>query len=393
MSNKNPFAKVPARSGAKSFKQKAGAARGGGMDLGLQRRGARTLGSIDVPEEFRQRFSTGYDDLDLFLSDGGGICPIQAITITAPRGGGKTTMWLQIIQGMSQGSNGQILGLYGSGEEYVEQLALCAERVNAWDAHADNLTLVEDYVEEMETGNWKLIVVDSLPSLKTNMRKYDHPEIGEILVRRKDVSEDIWKKECKPVGKGSIENLACQTLVAACKKHKTSVVFILHLTKDGKVKGDSAIEHTVDTCLRITVPKDSDYEGGLIPYGAKLITCDKNRFGGCGTVAFKMGREGWDFSNPLDLDGMKGPKNEKKEFGGQRAAKKVAETRAVIDHMKLIGKATIPEILNGIQMDTSDASAWDRHERIIKTLVKAGKVIKTGGGKGIRTPAKFEYVA
>lgn len=375
--------KTSTRRAPRKSAKKLGDARNGGMSLGLKRQGARKLGSIDIPPEFRERISTGYEAMDLFLSDGGGICPIQAISITAPRGGGKTTLFLQIIQGMYSATNGNTEGLYGSGEEYVEQLGLTAERVGAYDVSADNLTKIEDYIEEMESGKWKMIVVDSVPSLTTGMRILD----GE-LVRKEDVSAAEWKTTTA-VPKSQLENLAVQTLTAAAKKHKTPVVFILHLTKDGKVKGDSAIEHTVDTCLEIIVPKEKEIEEGLIPYGAKLIRNTKNRFGGTGTVCFKMGAKGWDLDNPIDLAGMKAPENEKKNMGGERAEKKVREMKAILERMKAIGKpASVPEIINPILPD--DATAFDRHERHIKAMVKMGKVIKNGGGKGFKGTITYE---
>jgi hypothetical protein len=49
----------------------------------------------------------------------------------------------------------------------------------------------------------------------------------------------------------------------------------------------------------------------------------------------------------------------------------------------------LAELLNKVDMP-DDPTAWDRHERHLKAMVKMGKVIKTGGGKGVKTPAKYE---
>lgn len=381
---KNPTA-TKTRKGAKKL-----AARGGGMDLGLKRKGARKLGSIDVPDEFRARIPTGFDALDTFLSDGGGLCPIQSITITAPRGGGKTTLFMQILDGMSkiaaEYGTEERAGLYGSGEEFVEQLALTAERVKAYDVFADNLTHIEHYVEEINSGKWSVVVVDSLPSLTTAMRVLDG-----ILVTKDEVTAEEWR-EAKSVPKGQIENLAVQTLVAAGKAAGVVTVFILHLTKDGKVKGDSAIEHTVDTCLRIVVPKDKDIENGLIPYGVRLIECDKNRFGGTGTVAFKLGKEGWDLNNPYDLAGTRAPDN-KAGGGGERANRKVQEMKSIIDVLKAAKKPlTENDILGKCPEAGKNITAFERHGRHIKAMVKMGKIVKNGGGKGVRKAATYEWV-
>ena len=308
--------------------------RNGGMDLGLSRKGARMLGTVDVPDAYRSRITTGYDAMDQFLSAGGGLCPIQSITITAPRGGGKTTLWMQLLSGMRSASIEQGLeernGLYGSGEEFVEQLAMTAERVNAGEVFADNLTHVEHYMEEIATQKWAVVVIDSLPSLTTGMKVYN----GE-LIAKDEVTATEWK-ESRTVPKQQLENLAVSRLVAAGKENGVVTVFILHLTKDGKVKGDSAIEHTVDTCLRIEVPKDSDIDKGLIPYGVRLIQCDKNRFGGTGTVAFKLGKHGWELNAPYDLAGLKKPENngEGKVPGGERGQRKIREMQAIIEVMK-----------------------------------------------------------
>jgi predicted ATP-dependent serine protease len=376
------------RQGAKKL-----AVRGGGMDLGLKRKGARMLGSVDVPDAYRSRITTGFDAMDQFLSDGGGLCPIQSITITAPRGGGKTTLWMQLLSGMRSASIESGLeernGLYGSGEEFVEQLALAAERVNAGEVFADNLTHVEHYIDEIAKQKWSVVVIDSLPSLTTGMKVYN----GE-LIAKDDVTDAEWK-EARPVPKSQLENLAVQRIVAAGKENSVITVFILHLTKDGKVKGDSGIEHTVDTCLRIEVPKESDIDKGLIPYGVRLIQCDKNRFGGTGTVAFKLGKEGWDLRNPYDLAGLKKPENngDGKIPGGERGQRKVREMQAIIDIMKKSeAKLTCAEILGKVASAKEGGSAFERHERHIKAMVKMGKIIKTGGGKGVRKLPVYEYV-
>jgi len=376
------------RKGAKKL-----AGRAGGMDLGLSRKGARMLGTVDVPDEYRTRISTGYEAMDEFLSDGGGLCPIQSITITAPRGGGKTTLWMQLLSGMRMISLEEGLeernGLYGSGEEFVEQLALASERVNAGEVFADNLTHVEHYIEEIETKKWSVVVVDSLPSLTTGMKVYN----GE-LVSKDEVTAAEWK-ETRTVPKSQLENLAVSRLVAAGKENGVVTVFILHLTKDGKVKGDSAIEHTVDTCLRIEVPKDYDVDKGLIPYGVRLIQCDKNRFGGTGTVAFKLGKEGWDLNNPYDLAGLKKPDNnpDNKQPGGERQARKIREMQAIIEVMKKAEtKLTAAEILGKVESANAGGSSFERHERHIKAMVKMGKVVKSGGGKGVRKPPVYEYI-
>jgi len=369
----------------KGKKRLSEAARTGGMSLGLCKRGATKLGSVDVPDKFRERFSVGYSAMDQFLSDGGGLCPIQSITITAPRGGGKTTLWLQLIQGMYSASNGEFEGLYGSGEEYVEQLALAAERIGSFDVCADNLTLIEDYLEEIESGNWKVMVVDSLPSLTTNMRLLEG-----ALVRKGDVSADEWK-QTTAVPKTQVEEIGLQSLVKAGKDYGCTTVFILHATKDGKTKGNSSLEHIVDTCINIVVPTDNEIEKGLVPYGAKLITCSKNRFGSSGTVAFKMGRRGWDLDNPMDLAGTKAPENQKAAPGGARAEKKVREMQTILEYMEANrGKRmTAQEILGNIDIP-SDATAYDRHERHIKSMVRSGRILKFGGGTGVKTPAGYE---
>lgn len=358
--------------------------RAGGMDMGLSKRGARKLGSIDIPDEFRNRFSTGYEEVDLFLSDGGGLCPIQSIAINAPRGGGKTTLWLQLLQGMYSASDGYFQGLYGSGEEYVEQLALCAERTGSLDVCADNLTLVEEYLEEIESGNWKVIVVDSVPSLKTSMRMFNGS-----LVRESDVTGEEWSQTVR-VPKTQLEAAAVQTLSAAGKKHKVVTVFIFHQTKTGIVKGNSSIEHSVDTCLKITVPSEKDYESGF-PYGAKIISCDKNRFGGTGSIVAKMGKHGWNLDCLMDLAEVKAPENEKKEPGGATAQRKIHEMKQIISVLDACEKPiTMEELLRKVQLP-EDPAAVGRFERHVKAMVKMAKIIKIGGGKGnTKNPSRYE---
>lgn len=377
---------APKKKGAKKLK----AAGSGGMALGLQKKGARKLGSVDVPDAFRSRIKTGYEHLDMFFSAGGGLCPIQSISINAPRGGGKTTLWLQIAQGIFDATQGDKEVLYGSGEEYVEQLALSAERLGTVDVCADNITLVEDYLAEIESGKWCAIVIDSVPCLSTNLRVNDEGE----AIRKKDVSAAEWRSATK-ITKGQMDEFAVSTLVAAGKKNGVIPIFVMHQTKDNKIKGSSQVEHTVDTCLNIVVPKDSDIEKGLFPYGMKLLCCDKNRFGGTGMLAMMMGEKGWELDKPWEQYSHD-PGNSKEGPGvSPRAAKKVREQQNILDVIKTaFAPMTSQEIIKKVLGNPKDCDPtdWERHERHIKALEKMGKVLRSGGGRGKKTKAVYSKV-
>lgn len=224
------------------------------MDLKLNTTKLTRVCDIKVPDIFNRRLKTGITKIDTLFDEG--ILPGGAMTLTAKAGCGKTTFMLQILDGMTK--NGYKVG-YFSGEESIYQLAYTANRINATQVAIANETDIDTickYMEELD-----LIVVDSFQALTTK----------------------------KKLNSRALEKYAVQHLTKKAKETECCVVFIMHLTKSGDLKGGTIVPHTVDANLKIDRVSDVDDEG------ARVIYFEKNRFGPLNELECIIGRTGYDF--------------------------------------------------------------------------------------------------
>ena len=224
------------------------------MDLKLDTTKLQKVCDIKVPDIFNRRLKTGITKIDSLFDEG--ILPGGALTLTAKAGCGKTTFMLQLLNGMTK--NGYKVG-YFSGEESIYQLAFTANRVEATQLSIANETDIDTickYMEELD-----LIVVDSFQALTST----------------------------KKLNSRALEKYAVQTLTKQAKKTECTIVFIMHLTKSGDLKGSTIVPHTVDANLKIDRVADVDDEG------ARVIYFEKNRFGPLNELECIIGRNGYDF--------------------------------------------------------------------------------------------------
>jgi predicted ATP-dependent serine protease len=327
-SNK-PAAAVPAANGGQ-----------GSMDMGMSSRGARKLGGIDIPEHYFNRFTTGVKVMD-DLINGDGLVPGQCFTLDAPRGGGKTTLLLQLMQGIITYNDGFKRCLYLSGEEYVEQLAYMAQRIDTPDVEADNVVEADEIVKLTE--HYDVMVIDSLASVK---------------------HEGLRSRQ-------SIEEYAVNEIIKAAKTNKCAVFFIQHQTKNQVAKGNSNIQHSVDTCLKIHNMDPEAFGGSNV----KCISVDKNRFGGAGDVILRLNRNGWDFDNPIDNATNNDGNKTANSRGGAQAAKKTADMTALVDKINELDKQGKQAKIADLAPVVGDVG---RTERLLKELAQYGKVSKVG---------------
>jgi predicted ATP-dependent serine protease len=319
------------------------------MTLGMNSGGAKKLGSVKIPEKYFNRFGTGVSHIDDMFGQGGFIKG-QVITMSAMRGAGKTTALLQILQQVTKKNRGKKC-IYISGEEFIEQLAFAAQRLQTPDVLADNVTDADKLIGL--TKKYDVMVIDSLAS----------------------VSSDKFKSD------GKLQSYFINKMYSAAKENDCVVVIIMHMTKDGKTKGNSSIEHTVDTCVKLFTVDPEVY--GV---GAKAFCIDKNRFGQTADTVFRMGKRGWDFTCPLDttLDGQDKPiqRPGSKPKGGQRAIVQKQEMEAIVALIQKKGKIWQSDLskLDG----ADDVKVFERLCRRLKSLVDAGKVRKIGRGQDAR---------
>ena len=201
------------------------------------------------------RLETAINGVDQVF--GGGIVAGSVNLISGEPGMGKSTLLLQICAAIAN----KCEVLYVSGEESLHQVGMRAKRLNLTPKHlkiaATNST--DDISREIESGKFKLVVVDSIQTVR-----------------------------CLEVGSsaGSISQVTNSSalLARAAKQSNTAVILVGHITKEGNIAGPKLLEHIVDVVLSL----EGDQSGGL-----KLLRVSKNRFGSTNeTAIFEMKQTG-----------------------------------------------------------------------------------------------------
>ena len=212
------------------------------------------IGDI-IPSDAKARLKTEFKDLNAVL--GGGILQGSVSLLAGQPGIGKSTLLMQICAYISKA----VPVLYISGEESAGQVKLRATRLGA---SSDNLyfassTSGNDIAKTIESGEYKLVIVDSIQTLAMN----------EISSAPGTVSQ---------------VNNCGNLIIRAAKATDTAVVIVGHVTKDGTLAGPKVLEHLVDVVLNF----EGDRYGGF-----KTVRAVKNRFGSTSEVAiFEMNEEG-----------------------------------------------------------------------------------------------------
>ncbi|MFZ5467257.1 MAG: DNA repair protein RadA [Pseudomonadota bacterium] len=211
--------------------------RRGGQYAGVQE--ARRLGEVKLAETPRQ--ATGLDELDRVL--GGGLVPGSVILLGGDPGIGKSTLLLQSLVALQP----TLPGLYVTGEESLDQVALRAQRLGleAEDLQLLAETSVERIVQQAEVLRPGVMVVDSIQTL---------------------FSENLT------AAPGSVSQVreAAALLTRLAKQRGICVFLIGHVTKEGAIAGPRLLEHIVDTVLYFEGEPGSRY---------RVIRAVKNRFG------------------------------------------------------------------------------------------------------------------
>ena len=308
-----------------------------GISLDIEEKKVQKLGDVEISDRYFNRFKTGFEEVDTLFGDGGPV-PGQVITISAPRGSGKTTSLLQMLQCITM-TNKDKKCVYVSGEEQVEQLSFTANRVNSKDVYAINLQEADEIADLTE--EYDIMVVDSLASVK-----------------KTGIASET-----------KAQNYFINLIYNSAHRNNCTVILILHMTKDGKAKGNSSIEHTVDTCIRIFNLEEETYGKG-----AKLFTTDKNRFGQLHEVIFRMGGHGFDFSTVVEKVVEK--KEKPKSARQVQADRELVDLYALLDVYKAITYKDIWDLI-----PDRNVATYDRYKRRLQKLVVSGEVDKSGHGE------------
>jgi len=245
------------------------------MKLGIKKSKFAEVGNIKIPAIFYNRYKTGDSKIDGMF--GNGILPGCAFTVTAQAGTGKTTMMLQICEALEK--NGLRAG-YASGEEDVTQLAFTCQRLNIKKVRVANETDVDELALAMEDLN--ILVIDSFQALSVNKDVH-----GNMNTRAK-------------------EEYITSTLIGKAKQTECAIFFIMHLTKDGKLKGSTLVPHSVDVNLQLLHDAEQSEQ-------ARIISFYKNRFGATKDFPADMTANGLIFSDSSYVAPPKVSKQDKRK--------------------------------------------------------------------------------
>jgi DNA repair protein RadA/Sms len=208
-----------------------------------------------VTDELDVRSVSGIGELDRVL--GGGLVAGSVVLLGGDPGIGKSTLLLQAADALSRDQP----VLYVSGEESVRQVALRARRLGLESSALRLLaeTRVESIIEEAVVAGARIIVVDSIQTMHTEL------------------------SESSPGSAVQVRESAAR-LVRFAKEAGPAVLIIGHVTKEGLIAGPRILEHMVDTVLYFESDPGSRF---------RVVRAVKNRYGAANEIGvFAMVDEG-----------------------------------------------------------------------------------------------------
>jgi predicted ATP-dependent serine protease len=296
------------------------------MDLQFKSTKLQKVSDITIPDIFNKRLKTGISKIDTLFDDG--ILPGSALTLTAPAGCGKTTFMLQVLQGLTK--NGYNVG-YFSGEESIYQLAYTAKRVKAEDVSIANATDIDE-IKSFMSNDLDLIVIDSFQAITCS----------------------------KKMNSRALEKYAVQELTKHAKETECTVVFIMHLTKTGELKGSTIVPHTVDANLKINRVSDADSDD------ARCIFFEKNRFGPLNELECSIARNGYDFDAKI-------VREEEAPKAPSRRNRKKNDIERLMKSIKAAGEIDIKRAAQLMDGNVNRARNLLREQEIVGRVHKNGR--------------------
>ena len=200
-----------------------------------------------------RRLQTGVGEFDRVL--GGGLVAGQVCLCSGPPGSGKSTLLLAVADSVARRTQRPVL--YVSGEESVEQLGVRAGRIGA---AAPDLLLADDtdlgsvigHIEAV--ADVALVIIDSVQTVAST----------DVDGRAGGITQTME---------------VAQVLTRVAKASGIPMILVGQVTKDSNVAGPRALEHIVDTTLRL----DGDKHTSL-----RVLRSVKNRFGSLEVAAFEQ---------------------------------------------------------------------------------------------------------
>lgn len=249
---------------------------------------------IEIPSIYNRRVKCGIPEVDEMF--GAGILPGSVITISSKAGVGKSTMVLQIMNGMAK--NGRSVG-YVSAEESIHQVAFACRRLGITEVGICNESKIGAILSMMD--GMETIVIDSFQAI--DREGYEEKTVIEMIVQR-------------------------------AKEVECAVIIICHLTKSGAMRGNNLLTYAVDVNVFVELGENP---------GLRRIHFTKNRFGPGIDFVCSFTAGGYDFTPMTANPEAKTTK---------KADKKEKEKTAILN---LNGQFNITTVCEELQIDATRA--------------------------------------
>lgn len=207
---------------------------------------------LEVPDFLRRRHQCSVDWLDEAFM--GGFVPSSVTMLTGAPGAGKTTMMLQMANGITRTGN---ICLYNTKEESLSQIKLVLERLGLTDGfYCGQHVLAKDLFDHANKlikqfpKKQLFLIQDSLPTLDDG--KYKDGATNSRTPGR-----------------------ACKLLTEWSKKTNAITCFINHVTKTGDFAGKNEVKHMIDAHAHLSIETNTKSDA----FGKRNFVVTKNRFG------------------------------------------------------------------------------------------------------------------
>ncbi len=295
------------------------------MELNYATTNFKAVKDIEIPDIFYRRYKSGIAPIDELFGEG--ILPGSSITMCAGAGTGKTTLLLQILEGLTR--NGYNTA-YASGEENTYQLAFTCKRIGVSSVSVANMTDIDELARQMK--NFDVMVIDSFQALTSKVK----------------------------MNTRELERYAVSKLTRAAKDTECTLFFIMHLTKDGKLKGSTLVPHTVDVNMEIVVESE-------VSDDARKIFFSKNRFGALNELTMYLGAKGYDFATPIVI-----------EESQSKAKSKSTRKKELMDKIAAIKE---PPALNADRVMKELGVDYQKAYNLLREMTLNNRLVRYGKGK------------
>ena len=215
---------------------------------------------IEVPAYMEKGISTGIEHVDL-LCAGDGMIPTTVLLLTGVPGSGKTTLSLQLADGITSKGN---VCIYNSCEESLVQLRKTTRRLSlrhgfipSYFQDLKELQLHAEAAQVKFPDKQLFLIIDSLQTVEWS---------------------DPDKKTGRPYAPETMRVRIAWEMANWAKRTKSIVILIGQVNKDGTFSGRQEIKHAIDAHMHLDYNRDRYSEN----YRERQAEMEKNRFGNAG---------------------------------------------------------------------------------------------------------------